>query len=312
MELLLKEYKVNIQTIHYNQIEDNILNRIPIYIINLKSNVTRRQHIKYVMKQMKLNYNLVIVNEIDKSCYNTIPNMQITKNKLGCVLSHLYCLRLGLNTGREKFLILEDDVLFHKQFSSMMTDALLYYDFDMLMLGACDFHFKHNSIHKTNISTDISIYKPVKTALGAHANLYSASFAKQLYEFKLNKLVKEYDVDMVELYDKYKIYTCLPNLVVCELSTTNLNHNFGPKHSLMNASFMSKCFPSDFSYQDYQYIIIDFIEHIKTNHLLQKYASFEEIVNAYIEQHPKSFELKHNLLNGGYTIDDLKEIILTV
>ena len=43
---------------------------------------------------------------------------------------------------------------------------------------------KLESFFKTKLS-NIDVYKPHKQVLGAHANIYSANFAKVLYNYKL-------------------------------------------------------------------------------------------------------------------------------
>jgi GR25 family glycosyltransferase involved in LPS biosynthesis len=314
MDILLKNYNVSIETVKYNNMADNVLNIIPVFIINLVNNKTRRQYIKHIMNKMKINYTLIIVNEIEQLVYNNLDKSKILigKNKLGCVVSHLYCLNLGIKSNSDKFVIFEDDIIFHKNLDNLLNIDTLNYDFDMLMLGACDFNFKDNFKNVTTIS-NLNVYKPTKNVLGAHANIYSSVFAKELYEYKLNNVVREYDVDIFHFYDKRNIYVCLPNIVVCELSTTNLNHNYGPKHTLMNRSYIDRCLPTNFSYSDYNYIIIDLIDYIKQTHILKSDVTFHEIIDKYVEHvnmnNEKIYDIKKNLLNGNYTIDDLREII---
>jgi hypothetical protein len=83
---------------------------------------------------------------------------------------------------------------------------------------------------------------------------------------------------------------------------------------LMNNSYISRCFPNDFTYKDYHYIIIDFLDYIKSTKIVyNNIVTFEEIVMAYVNSlklnRVKKQSLLDNLLNGGYTLNDLKNIM---
>jgi GR25 family glycosyltransferase involved in LPS biosynthesis len=272
------------------------------------------------MKQMKINYSLLIVNKITDIEYKSldIKNISVDKNKLGCILSHLYCINMGLVSGYEKFAIFEDDIIFHKNFNCLFTEKFLNMKFDLLMLGACDFFFKENSINILNMeqNDDLLLYKPKKQALGAHGMIYTSKFARFLYEYKLTNKIVEFDVELCKFYNDYQIWTCLPNLVVCELSSTNLNHNYGPNHANMYESFVRKCFPKNFTYNNYNYITIDIIEYIKNQKINSdcKINSFEEMIDNYMKDKNITFRkrklLKENVLNSNYTIEDIKNMII--
>jgi GR25 family glycosyltransferase involved in LPS biosynthesis len=318
MNQLLNNYRVKIFNNYRFDVSENILNTIPIFIINLKSNVTRRQYIKYLMNNMKINYTLILVNEIPDYLYDSI-NKKITilkKGKLGCVLSHLYCLKLAIERNKEKFLIFEDDIIFHKSFDKLFTQDLLNYNSDLMMLGACDFNYNINRNEIISLdNSDMSLYKPTKPALGAHANIYTLRFAKQLFDYKINNYILEYDTDFHKFYNDYNIVICFPNLVVCELSTSNLNHNYGHNNALLNDSFVKRCFPENFTYNDYRYITISFIEFIKENNIFDKNIihSFEELVDYYLNYTKmiqcKKKELKEYFINSSYSIIKIKQII---
>jgi GR25 family glycosyltransferase involved in LPS biosynthesis len=312
MEHIIKNYNPTIINYNNNDINDNILNNYPIFIINLKDNQERRDYVNYIMQRMKINYNLVIVNKIDCDIYNKIgrENIKTDKNKLGCIISHLFCIKLCIDSNYKKFIIFEDDIIFHKCFNELCTFDLLNENFDMLMLGACDFNVNHNkkSLHKQ--INNLYIYKPNKQALGAHANIYSISFAKILYEYKIKAPFFEFDVDFRNFYQKYKIYVCMPNLVVCELTTSNLNHNFG--YNSINYSRIKNIFPEDFTYREYKYITIDFINYVKNNYDSECNCKLNQIVNNYVKVFNISETIKtylsDNLIHSGYSIEDIKNM----
>lgn len=316
MENIISNYKPTIINYTNGNISDSILNNFPIYIINLKDNLERRNYINFLMCKMKLNYNLLIVDKIDSETYNKLgkKNIKTDKNKLGCIISHLFCIKLCIDYNYKKFIILEDDIIFHKQFNELCTIDLLNLDFDMLMLGACDFNVNNNKqfIHKQ--FNDLYIYKPIKQALGSHANVYSISFAKTLYEFKINTPVFEFDADFKKFYQKNKIYICMPNLIICELSTTNLNHQFG-YNSLEHNNYIKKAFPKEFTYKDYKYITIHFINYVKSNYESNHSFTINYIINEYIKllniDETMKTNLSDNLLSSGYSIEDIQNMYLS-
>jgi len=313
MENIIKNYNSTIINYNNSDIHDNILNNYPIFIINLKDNHERRDYINYLMQRMKINYNLVVVDKIDCDIYDKIgrENIKIDKNKLGCIISHLFCIKLCIDSNYKKFIIFEDDIIFHKRFNELCTFDLLNEDFDMLMLGACDFNLNQNKqlVHKQ--FNNLFIYKPNKQTLGSHANIYSISFAKVLYEYKIKGLFFEFDSDFIKFYQKYKIYVCIPNLVVCELTTSNLNHNFG-YNSIHYSRKIKKIFPEDFTYEEYKYITIDFINYIKNNYDSECNYTLNQIVNNYVKvfniSETMKTSLSDNLIYSGYSIEDIKNM----
>ncbi len=230
--------------------------------------------------------------------------------KFGCIISHLYCLNICINNNYNKFLILEDDIIFHRRISEILTKEIINYDYDMLMLGACDFNFKRNQVNTLNIN-NMSVYRPIKLVLGAHANIYSLEFAKTIYNYKINSFKEnmlEFDQDFNLFYDK-KIYVCNPNLVVCELTTTNLDHTFGynSKDKRMYLWYINTIFPENFKYSNYMYVTIDYINFVKKNYyninkddLLKKYidtlTTLDELNKKYVY---------NNLKNSYYSFEEM-------
>ena len=310
MNFIIDTYDTKIFNYTNGSINDNILNKMPIYIINLEDNISRRNYINFMMSRMKINYKLVIVKRITDDIYDSIKKYtRLSKEKLGCVLSHLYCIKQGIDTECDKFVIFEDDIIFHKKFTEIFTDELLNLNFDMLMLGACDFNFHYNINYKKTITKELDIYTPFKIALGAHANIYSKEFAKKIYNYKISNIIKEFDCDFGKFYGRNSnIFICYPNLVITELSTTNLNHNFSNEYSMKK--YIKSIFDNSFKYKDYNYITIDFINYSKN---IEQDMIFTQLVELYINHISfQNSELKNmiceGLLNSGYTIEDIKSI----
>ena len=102
----------------------------------------------------------------------------------------------------------------------------------------------------------------------------------------------------------------MPNLVVCELSTTNLNHHYGYK-SIQHNKYLKKIFPEEFTYNDYNYITIDFIKYVN-NYEDNIDITLNQMVDEYIKvlhiNETLKATLKDNLLSSGYSIEDIKHM----
>lgn len=293
---ILPNYSVKILDITNSS---NPLNIPPILIINLKTDSYRRSYMKFIMKKLNLNYKLIIVDILTKDVTMKLQKYmakQFSIPEMGCCLSHLWCLNYCIQQNYNKFLILEDDVIFHRYFLQLFPKYLRM-KFDLLQLGACDFNY-HTNVSKLNTTTNV--YYPKLNALGAHANLYSLEFAKIFMEHKMENF-SGFDADYKVFYDKYKIGICCPNLVVCELSTTSLGHNFSPFSSQQNSYFMSKCF-ENFSYSDYNFMWIYFI---RTLHPLAKKHKIQNMNTEEIIELFKKTKTDNLRSNSYIPIDDI-------
>jgi GR25 family glycosyltransferase involved in LPS biosynthesis len=299
---ILNDYDVSLEN-NYNT-NKSVIN-FPIYIINLNTNNFRRSYIKCMANKIGLNYTLVIVKPITDEIKNKI-DPSIKNGILGCFLSHLWCIKDAISKKHEHFLILEDDIVFHKNFN-MLFKKIDYKKYDMIQLGCCDFNFKKNikdtniNLTNNNLLTNVFIYNPKHIALGAYGNIYNINFAKIVYEEKINNF-KEFDTLFDMYYNKYNLGICLPNLITTELSTTNLGHNFSlfkesKSNFNYNTYFVNSCF-SDFNYNMYYFIWIIFIEFC--------YKFYKENDKKYID----TVEY-HNLIENFATKNSLKYETIT-
>jgi len=240
MNEILNEYSVSVQSILNEEPPfQNVLNNIPIYVIHLKSDIFRKSYITYLFKRLHINYMLISVElltneKINK--YSQLCDVNCSLSQFGCVLSHLWCLKNAIFNNFPKFIIFEDDVVFHGDFLNRIN-KYLNTPFDMVMLGACDFQLQEN---KKNMNKKWGVYFPKQNALGAHANLYTLSFAKTLYNWKISHIVVEFDRHYDMFYSTHKIAVCYPNLVICELSTSNIQHYFGPCNKNLYNNYIKK------------------------------------------------------------------------
>jgi len=309
---LLDTYNVQIEYIRNSNDKNLLLNNYTIYVINLKNDIIRRNYIQFLFKRHKLNYILVIVDKFKYKNTTELIKYRIQDCKMGCILSHLWCIKHAINQLCNRFIIFEDDIIFHKYFNEELTKYLSNETDipDLLMLGAIDFKIGQNT---KNLQKGC-IYYPNNNILGAHANMYTLDFAKSFFEYKVNcKKVLEFDFDYANFMRTFKIGVCFPNLIVCELSTTNINHKFSPTN-INNFNSYKRSLHNEFTYLDYEYMIIDFIQFVLDKYTSKIiYININEAIIDFIKLNNKAhIDLEKWLLNGTYSLDDLLVIIKNI
>lgn len=271
VDYFLKYYRTMETRCHNDIEEENFINTYleKIYIINLEENRSRREYIKYVMKKLKINCTIVIVKKINKNVYRLLQeeerkdNEKLTKGEMGTYLSHMWCLNNAIQNNYNKFLILEDDVIIHKKFHQLFEELVKNKEYDFLMLGAS--HFRYNL--NTYFIKD-GIYKPSfdnlkGNLLGAFACMYSLECAKYLFNLRRQEITY-FDNN---LYNLFKIFSstsgiCNPNLVIADVSNSNLNHNFGIMGLDNLNHYYSDCY-YNINFCDYHYIFLDMFDKYK-------------------------------------------------
>jgi len=311
----IDNYKVNVIKMKFASKKKHILNEYTeeIFIINLLSNKTRRNYIMMLMKKYKVNFTLVIVEPINNNIYTILnKNKKLTKAEIGCSLSHMWCLNKIITEKINNAIIFEDDIIFHKDFKNMFFKIMQKQSYDFLLLGACDFSFF--KLNYKNVSEEEGLYKPhphSSKVYGAHANYYSLKGATRMFE-KTNENIYFFDRNYHFMFDYFKdtSFICYPNLVVSDISTTNINHDyhFFSEHE---KKYYSECF-NNFKFQDYNFIYLSLlIQHPKIT--ITDTDTYEIYLNKIIEHlfknntHQK--EIKNRLVMNFFDINDLKFLL---
>jgi hypothetical protein len=244
-----------------NNIDNNLfINSFNIYVINVKTNIIRKKYITQLFERMNINYTLITVEKINTPL--TI-HLQISLSEFGCLLSHLWCLNNIITNKSEKNIIFEDDVIFHKNFNELFYNTFHNkIEYDLVLLGACDFHFsKYNYKNVNNGLYPLTDSTNSKHTYGAHANFYSLKGAQTIFNTHLNRYNETYfDNNYYTVFSKLPntSFICYPNLVVCELSTSNLNHLY-PFFSEEETNYYNRCF-NDFQFTNYHFIYLCLLE----------------------------------------------------
>ena len=305
---IIQSYKVKIINFsNSNKSEiNNIVNKI--YVINLQENEIRRNYILVLMKKLNIDFTLVIVEKITNENYTFInKKSNISKSEAGCLLSHLWCLNDIIKNNHKNAIIFEDDIILHKNFKNMLIDQLKT-NYDLLLLGACDFSF--SQYNYKNIKNNIYNPTTFDKLYGAHANYYSLEGAKKMFEFKTQHITF-FDNNYKEMFDYFKTKSaiCYPNLVVSDISTSDLGHSYNFL-SLTEKHYYNKCF-KNFKFNNYHFIYLNILKTSEINYNIFK--NYEEYINNVLYNFFYDTEkvkiVKNRLDLLFFTIDDIKTIL---
>ena len=282
-----------------------------IYVINMVNDIIKRNYIILLMHKYNINFSFLIVDKVtDKKYKELCKNSQISKEELGCCLSHLWCLNDIIQNKYDNAIIFEDDIFFHKDFVQKFYNIYNTKEIDFLLLGAHDYHF--SSDNYKNINSSENVYYPEKTKklYGAHANYYSLAAAKLMYKIRSSKISffdKEYSI-MFNFFNKTS-GVCYPNLVITDISASSLNHKKA-FFSLEEDYYYKKCFSQNLNFLQYHIIYLNVIKKnmipIKENDTYETYISrclYTFFCNKHCAQ-----QIKNRISTSFFTISDIKNI----
>lgn len=326
---VIKNYKVKLVNINNNDNDmDSKYSKInkklnKVYIINLIEDDIKRNYIIVLMKKYKINFTLVIVERVSSEIYESLSdNLStfISKSELGCCISHLWCLYHMIQNNYENALIMEDDIILHKNFVNEFTNihntcTSNNKTLDFLLLGAHDYEF--SNINYKYVKN--KLYRPDTSCnylYGAHANYYSLKGAKAMFKIRTS-IVSFFDKEYMLMFNHFNdsSYICYPNLAISNISTSSLNHS----HDLLSKKehdYYNKCF-LNLNLKDYNFIYVNLLNK---NILLQKETeslSYENYIDICLQEKFKDDANKINAINiikkrftlNFFNLQDIKMIL---
>ena len=184
-------------------------------------------------------------------------------------------------------------------------------DLDFLLLGAHDHMF--SSINYKNVKNNL--YKPnneSKNLYGAHANYYSLSGAKRQFFIRISQ-ISFFDKEYMLMFNHFpKSYICYPNLVVANITSSNLNHS-REILSELESEYFEKCF-IQFKFEKYNFLYLNLLKSIIICDFNEKntYETFtEKYLYHYFYDFDKINTIKNRLVMDFFTIEDIKNITTT-
>ena len=307
---MLKLYKVKL--VHIKNVATSDLNEQveQIYVINMIQDVRKRNYIIILMKKYGINFTLVLVDYVPNSIYNTIYNadkIRITKEELGCCLSHLWCLNNVIINKCKNAIIFEDDIILHKNF---MTRFNKIYNknpnIDFLLLGAQDHSFStinYKHIHK-------GLYKPEKSCTqlyGAHANYYSLNGAQAQFDIRTAS-ISFFDKEYGSLFNRFQeSYVCCPNLAVANITSSALNHTRAIAEDT-ESEYYNRCF-LNFNFNHYNFLYVNLLN----NTVIKNTDTYKTFTENYLYEYFHDFNkidiVKNRLVMNFFTLDDIQCIL---
>lgn len=279
-----------------------------IYVINLYEDFIKRNYIYELFKKYNINYNLIIVDRVDKSTYEKLcGDKKISESELGCCLSHMWCLSNILKNNYENAIIFEDDVIFSKNFiESFESIYKKNPKLDFLMLGAHDYNFSKE--HFKNVKNNL--YRPnnqCRNLYGAHANYYSLNGAKRMFYIRATNL-SFFDNEYNLLFDSLpESYICYPNLVIANYSESSIDHgkNLLSKQEI---GYFSLCF-KNINLNNYNLMYFNLLDL----NLLNKNDTVESFVERCLMHKFNDIDkvkiLKNRFSFDLFTIKEIKKIL---
>ena len=210
-----------------------------IYIINLEKNIIKKEKsIAQLRNNNILNFEIVdAINTVNNEVYNalyqdTIKNMSshfvkynFNKGALGCLFSHIKCIKDAKQNNYKQILILEDDFNAIINLKKEITDLFDNIDdkWDFIYLGkkqgtkSDSFEIVKN-IHNNKDYFDIVeineyIYRPNYKTWGTHAILIKNTIFDDIIDFE-NKIVGPIDLMLMKLYPRYNFLCVKKDLFV--------------------------------------------------------------------------------------------------
>lgn len=265
---LINHYNVKRVVFDNDPNNDRYINQVihHIYIINLETDIIRRKYVTRLMEKMKINFEFIIVSRLSEEDYNIIGNKKITLGEAGCYMSHMFCLNDAIINNYGKIIIFEDDIIIHQNFHELFEETMKADDYDILMLGASDFHFcnfNYNRVDKIK-----NRYKPSKATkflCGTYGILYSNKGIKEVFDTRLESPTFM-DDNLIYFLNIFKetFYVRYPHLVAVDVSSTNIDHDFWIyNRESRDKNYYRSCFKNNFNFSDYYFINLILLKNIK-------------------------------------------------
>lgn len=183
-----------------------------IYIINLESDVERKNHILVLLEKYdikSITSKVIFFNGYDYR-YKPIEKEQNfigTPGGYGCTKSHLGCITDARENNYNTILIFEDDIIVHKLFKSRWNSIIIPDDWKLVHLGAMQINWDGIALDENQ-----SFYKSSKTLGGFSYILNKDMFSKVLDYYDIHR--RPIDEILIILQNEQPCFTIYPNLFI--------------------------------------------------------------------------------------------------
>jgi hypothetical protein len=192
--------------------EIKYMNIEQIYIINLKTDITRRNKMLKLIDKYELSKIATIQFMEAINTYSIdLPPKEFKGSRLawGCTLSHLKCLKDAKEKNYKKFIIFEDDIILNYKFWEMWKNLP---ECDLLYLGAFQKNWDNINFKE--------LYYESNFSLGGFAYIILNSIIIERIESLFEIHCKPIDEVLVELQKEVISYVMYPNLCIANLDAS--------------------------------------------------------------------------------------------
>jgi len=282
---VIKNYETTRLVLNNDKQKTQYINQVidKIYIINLESCKIRRNYITRLFQKYSINAELIIVNSISNKFYSSINNKNLRPGEVGCYLSHMYCLYDSIINNYAKIIIFEDDVFLHKNFCNTFRNIDTKINYEILFLGSSDYNFTR--LNSTLINNDTYIpHDDSKKFLGAFSICYTNFAVKQIFNHRITQGYTNFDYYMIKWKKlvNNKLYVCWPNLVIPDLSTTNLDHNFWIDNVFLHNNFIDSCYGTYINWSLYNILYLILFSYINLDNSTTYKQNIENSINKLV------------------------------
>jgi GR25 family glycosyltransferase involved in LPS biosynthesis len=220
-----------------------------IYIINLKKNYLRKYICIHQLNKFNIT-NYKIIEAIDsnkynyKSIYNNIiknmtpsfVNFNFRIGALGCLLSHIECIKDAIKNDYKQIIILEDDFLLKNDFLNEFNCFFnrlnsTHNNWDLVYLGKKQGNEKDkiennpliylNKEYHNVVDINEFIYRPNYKTWGTHALMIKNTIFNEILSYETN-IVGPIDLLMMSSYDKFNFYSIKNDLIISDESESDI------------------------------------------------------------------------------------------
>lgn len=196
-----------------------------IYVINMEKDIKRKNDTlksfeKYNIPSLSINNNYEIKKAEDWTKKTAPKSFRGPSNggAYGCCVSHLKCIDDAIEKNYDSILIMEDDIMYHKNFIEEWNSISIPYDWNILYLSATQIKWDKITLDKNK-----KYYKAWKS-LGGTAYIVK----KNLFQY-IKKLFFEFRKPIDELLilaqEKFNCIVLYPNLCINYMNESNIRKN---------------------------------------------------------------------------------------
>ena len=180
-----------------------------IYCINLDRREDKWLRTKSLLEKVGIEAERFSAVDGSKHMDTGIHFENMTNPEKACILSHLEVYKDALKNGYEKILILEDDVLPHKNINRLfMEHEELFDKANITWLGSNQFEYTHYEIK--------SHYRAIKNTWGSFAYMIKPALMK--YLLKMN----HFNTPMDGIMNQFDGIVIVPQLFISDVSTSDI------------------------------------------------------------------------------------------